>query len=569
MRLPKCQVLALLLLSFPCSLLADYGDTFNFTYQIGGSFPTPQYQDIISTTPGRETAGNIVRTSGQPWLQAYISSSTTPFTLTVGVNPTGLTAGSYFGTVQLSCSNCSHTLDFNVNLTVTNPPPPLTASPSSLTFTAIQGSATPPSQTLIVGGNLTTGSMITSSSTPPSWLKAGWISVGNAPMSIPLSINDYGLGVINLTPGTYTTSLVFEAPFTSQKITVPITLIVTAPPPVLKTNLNQLQFQYVLGGSVPSTQAMQVTSSNSSPLTATVSLSVPWLTANALTGTTPFTTNIGVNPNGLAIGTYNGTVTVATSLGAASTSSQSINVTLTVAADTRPAITSVINGASFKPVISPGAWISIMGKNFSTTTQQATSAWLGTSLNGVSVQLSGPGGIYSLLVHYVSPTQINAFVPHEVSPLLFGSTAGAQLMVTGATGTVSATVDCEAIAPALFSYGVNNTAAAVFPDGTIVGTIPGTRGASPGSIISLYGTGFGQTLPKSANVNGPVEVRPLVVEATVAISGVSAKVLWAGMVGIGLYQLNIEVPSSLAPGDYPLVVKISGAQTEAVQIPIR
>jgi uncharacterized protein (TIGR03437 family) len=210
-----------------------------------------------------------------------------------------------------------------------------------------------------------------------------------------------------------------------------------------------------------------------------------------------------------------------------------------------------------------------MGKNFSATTSQATSTWLSTSMSGVSVQLSAPGGIYSLLVHYVSPTQINAFVPHEVSPLFFGSAAGVLLTVTGSTGTASATVDCEAIAPALFFYGTNNTAAAVFPDGMIVGTIPGTRAASPGSIISLYGTGFGQTVPKSANVNGPVEVRPLAVETEVTIGGVPAKVLWAGMVGIGLYQFNIEVPSSLAAGDYPLSVKISGAQTDAVQIPIR
>jgi hypothetical protein len=55
-------------------------------------------------------------------------------------------------------------------------------------------------------------------------------------------------------------------------------------------------------------------------------------------------------------------------------------------------------------------------------------------MNGVSVQLSALGGIYGLLVHYVSPTQISAFVPHEVSPLFFGSTAGAQLTVIGSHG---------------------------------------------------------------------------------------------------------------------------------------
>ena len=558
-RLP----LPLLLLIVPCALFADYGDTAYFTYQTGGAIPSPFYSTVVSQSTV-QIPNLAIRTSGQGWIQASLSSSTTPSTLTIAVNPVGLTAGSYSGSVEVWSPNMSNTLDYVIYLTVTPAPPPLTASPSSLTFNAVQGTAPPPSQTLVIGSSLTPGAMITSSSTPPSWLNAGWISVGSAPMSIPISISP---SFTNLALGVYTTSLVFEAPFTSQKVAIPITLNVSAPPPILKTNSNQLQFQYVTGSAPPSSQTIQVTSSGSA-LTAAVSLGASWLTASPLNGTTPFSVNVGVNVNGLAAGTYRSQVTIATGpFGSAST--QTVDVTLTVAADTRPVITSVVNAASFKTPISPGAWVSIIGKNLSTATLQATTAFLPTTLNGVSAQLSGIGGAYSLLVDYVSPTQINVFVPHEVAPTLFGSTAGSVVTVTTPAGTVSFSVDCEAIAPALFSYGPNNYAAAEFPDYVVVGTIPGTRAATAGSIISLYGTGLGQTNPAATSINGPVTVRPLALDAVVLVGGIKAKVLWAGMVGIGLYQINVEVPMMPGPGNYAVAVQIGGAQSLDVQLPVQ
>ena len=44
--------------------------------------------------------------------------------------------------------------------------------------------------------------------------------------------------------------------------------------------------------------------------------------------------------------------------------------------------------------------------------------------------------------------------------------------------------------------------------------------------------------------------------ATVTIGGVSAVVSYAGLVGTGLYQLNVAVPS-LANGTYPVVATIN------------
>ena len=544
------------------NLFAEFGNTLYFTYQIGGTLPSPQYQSIVSATPGRETAGNAVRTSGQSWLQAYISSSTTPFTLTVGVNPMGLAAGNYFGTVQLLCSTCAQTLDFDVNLTVTNPPPPLTASPSSLIFNAVQGSSAPPFQTLVIGALISAGSMITCDSTVPNWLNTGWINIGNAPMRITLSINP---SFSSLNPGTYMTSLHFTAPFSSQQVTVPITLNVSAPPPVLKTNVNQLRFQYVMGDPVPAVQAIQVTSSGT-PLTTSVSMNAAWLTASALSGTTPFVINLGVNPGGLAVGTYGATVSIVTSFGAASSSSQTVDVTLSVAPDTRPVITSVVNAASFKSVIGPSAWISIMGSNLSPTPMQQ-SVPLPISMNGVSAELRGAGGVYSLMLNYVSSTQINAFVPQELPLTFLNSTCS--IAITVPTGVASMNTTCQGLTPALFSYGSQNYAAARHLDGSVIGVIAGTRPAQNGEIISIWGTGFGQTAPPVANVNSLFMPQPLANPIEVYVGGQSVQVLWAGMTGTGLDQFNIQLPNNLTSGDAPISMKIIGTETERVLVPVR
>jgi uncharacterized protein (TIGR03437 family) len=242
-----------------------------------------------------------------------------------------------------------------------------------------------------------------------------------------------------------------------------------------------------------------------------------------------------------------------TSNGLGSSSKATVDVTLIITVDTRPVITSVVNGASFKPAIGPGEWISIIGNNFATAVNQPTTAVLPTTLGGVDVQLLGTGRAYSLLMHYVSPTQINAFVPHDIAPTLYG--ASSDVMVTTANGTATYPITFQSLAPALFSYG-NNMAAAVNLDGSIVGTVAGTKPAAPGSIISVYGTGFGQTTPISANVNGQVTPVPLSGAVEVWIGQNKAELLWAGMVGVGLYQFNVVVPPTIPPGDNYMQVLI-------------
>jgi uncharacterized protein (TIGR03437 family) len=98
--------------------------TLNFTYRAGDPNPAAQ---TVTVSGGSATAalsfGVTVSPSGQ-WLSATPTTGTTPGTVSVSVNPTGLSAGTYTGTVGISGTNGATGLtNVLVNLTVTAPLP--------------------------------------------------------------------------------------------------------------------------------------------------------------------------------------------------------------------------------------------------------------------------------------------------------------------------------------------------------------------------------------------------------------------------------------------------------------
>jgi uncharacterized protein (TIGR03437 family) len=534
----------------------QYADTAYFSYKVGGAIPAIWTEGISASQAGSVATGITTRVN-QPWLLASLSSTSTPSVLSIRVNPVNMAVGNYTGIVDVV--NSVSDLQFFVNLTITAPIQ-LTASPSSLSFSAVQGGSNPPSQTFQVTASVGNAAVGQNAVDMPnvSWLTTDYFGVGNTPFTMRVYIN-----ISNLSPGTYTTTLRYTSLLDNTAVSIPVTLTVTAPPPVLRTSTNQLQFQYLAGSNTtPGTQAIQVTSSGTA-LTASVSLSVPWLTANPLNGSTPFTVNVGVNPTGLAAGTYNGQATVNTN-----SSTQTIGVTLVVAPDLRPVLTSVVNAASFKSAIGPGTWISLMGSNLAPNTWQ-TSVPLPTSFYGVSAELQGVGGVYNLLIEYVSPTQINAFVPQDLPVSFFGTSCS--VAVTVPTGATSFATTCQGLSPALFFYGsgTGQYSSATHLDGSVIGVIPGTRPAQNGEIITLWGTGFGQTAPAVSDVNSVFAPQALANSVAVYVGGQSVQVLWAGMVGTGLDQFNIQLPDNLTSGDVPISIKIGGTETERVVLPVR
>jgi uncharacterized protein (TIGR03118 family) len=209
------------------------------------------------------------------------------------------------------------------------------------------------------------------------------------------------------------------------------------------------------------------------------------------------------------------------------------------------------NAASFiAGPIAPNAWVALKGNGLSATTGtwQLTGSTLPTEVNGVGVTINGT----AVPVSFVSNTQVNFLVPSTVSM------GPAQIQTTN-NGLTSAavTVNVNTLAPAFFAIGTNATSGNVYiaaehSNGALIGpaaTITGATPAEPGETIMLFATGFGPTL-------GSGEV--LAVTPTIVIDGIAADVSFAGLVGPGLYQFNVVVPSTVTLGQDVLVVGLSG-----------
>jgi uncharacterized protein (TIGR03437 family) len=231
-----------------------------------------------------------------------------------------------------------------------------------------------------------------------------------------------------------------------------------------------------------------------------------------------------------------------------------------------PTITAngVVNGASFQQGVVPGSWATISGSNLSAVTDTWANAIvdgkLPENLDGVSVTIgSAPAYIY-----YISPGQINLIVPPDLGP------GPVPVTVTNSVGTSAAVmVTAGTFGPAFFPW-PNNQAVATHQDFSLAakaGTFAGvtTVAAKPGEVIILWGTGFGPTIPVApAGVETPSSTTySTSTLPTITLNNLLVTVDGAALAPgfAGLYQVAIQVPSSMADGDWPVEATIGGVQS--------
>ena len=237
------------------------------------------------------------------------------------------------------------------------------------------------------------------------------------------------------------------------------------------------------------------------------------------------------------------------------------------ATPTPPAISSVVNGASFQSGISAGSWVTIVGTNLSSTTRSWTAAdfagtALPTQLDNASVKINGK----SAYPAYVSPTQINVQAPADTA------LGPVPVEVTNnSTTSPAASAQLQTVSPAFFLWSGKYAVAThtdyslAAPAGLFTGltTVP----AKPGETIILWGTGFGPTDPAvSAGVLTPAApvARPTN-PVTVTIANLPVTVVSAALTSAnaGLYQIAIQVPAAAPDGDLALTAQSTGIQSPA------
>jgi uncharacterized protein (TIGR03437 family) len=219
----------------------------------------------------------------------------------------------------------------------------------------------------------------------------------------------------------------------------------------------------------------------------------------------------------------------------------------------------VVNAASFLPKVSPGALASIFGVNFASGSVAASGLPLPTVLGPVSVTVNGQNA--PLL--FINATQVNFQVPWE-TPL---GNANISVVVNGLISN-PVSVPVLTAAPGLF---VLPSGQAVVQNSDFSLNSPGNPAKTGGTIIA-YLTGSGPVSPAVPS-GAPASANPLSTvtsDKIATIGSTSATVSFAGLAPgfVGLLQMNIVVPTTLAAGDYPLTITIHGETANSATISV-
>jgi hypothetical protein len=260
-------------------------------------------------------------------------------------------------------------------------PPALTVTPASLSFSATQGGTSPAAKTLAVanGGG---GSMSWTASENASWLSVAPASGTNAGT---VTVTP---AIASLTAGTYTTDVTITAPGAGgSPKTIPVTLTVDPPPPVLSVSPTSLAFSGTVAGASPAAKSIDVSNTGGGTMSWTATESASWLSVSPGSGTNTGTITVTPSITGLTAGTYTTDVTV-TATGATG-SPKTIPVTFTVDPGATPPSLSVspssLAFSSVQGAASPAAKtlaVSNGGGGTLTWTVSDDASWLGVSPSG-------------------------------------------------------------------------------------------------------------------------------------------------------------------------------------------
>lgn len=219
----------------------------------------------------------------------------------------------------------------------------------------------------------------------------------------------------------------------------------------------------------------------------------------------------------------------------------------------------VANAADFSTPVSPGSLATIFGTDLAPGVSSPAALPFPTSFNGVSVTVNGREAPLT----YLSPTQINFQIPASTPP------GNATAVVTN-NGQRSAPVQLtvSATAPGIFQYGAGR--GIVQNQDYKLNTA--TEPASTGSIVTVYLTGIGATVPLVADGTAAPS-SPLAQpagRAVATIGGSEATVQFIGLTpgAVGLAQANLSVPS-MPSGDYPVAITLNGQTSRPALISVR
>ena len=229
-----------------------------------------------------------------------------------------------------------------------------------------------------------------------------------------------------------------------------------------------------------------------------------------------------------------------------------------------PKLTGIVSAADQSSRVAPGSLVSIYGTNLSPVNVATNQIPLPTALADSCLTING----LPVPVLFVSPTQINAQLPYQ------------------ATGNVTMILETPGGISDNFNLTIQPQAPGVFytPVEGIDGTVPylvrkanltvvtDSNPIHKGDALTIYAGGLGQTLP-IVDAGSPAPSDPIavpLVAPTVKLGNSALQVRSYGLTPgqIGVYQIEVLVPSNVSPGlNMPLQINQgTGSTTLAVRV---
>lgn len=212
-----------------------------FTQFQGGAAPAAQSLNVASSGTLLSYTVETSLLSGSGWLSVNANSGITPSAIQVTVNGTQLGLGTYSGSVIIratGATNSPQVVPITLNVVA---PPTVSASPTSITFTANTNNVvTPATQTIEVrstGSQITYTAQATVPSGQPQWLIVSPTTTATTPSNLTVSVSLTGLQ-----PGVYNGTITINTGL-PQPITIPVQLnYQQVNPPVIASVTNAASF---------------------------------------------------------------------------------------------------------------------------------------------------------------------------------------------------------------------------------------------------------------------------------------------------------------------------------------
>ena len=323
---------------------------------------------------------------------------------------------------------------------------------------------------------------------------------------------------------------------------------------VMTASPSAVTIGYALGAPKPPPVSVAIAAAATTAFTVSVPSTAAWLSATPASSQTPATLTVTVDPGGLRAGVYSANLTLASG----SAASLTIPVTLTVTGSAAvPVFTAagVANSASGTAgPVAPGEILVIYGSNLGpqlTTLVLDADGRVASTLGGTRVLFDG---VPAPMI-YTSAGQVSCVTPYAVAGK---TTTQVQVSYNGVLSSTIA-VPVAPSAPGLYTANQQGTgqAAALNEDGSY--NSAGSP-AETGSVVVLYGTGEGATVPAVPDGTVATSVVPKPqLPLSVTVGNKPAVVQYDGTAPtfvVGALQLNVVIPDGVPAGNAEVVVTV-------------